>query len=529
MEKNDRSIINERRMVAFFFDSGRIHESFYGEVVFNNFIEGMEIIENSYKIIFSIGDIFDNNIYDDITPFIVRDDICTIKKNKNRYIGTLFVFLLEDIETKIAISIDERLKNVFSAYLGMTSIDIKSTDRRKQFWKSLVRRFNIEGETITCFGSEEEESFGYGLTAKNKGLRVNYDGFPCEYYCEGRDDLFSTRQSSFIKSISALEYLDGQSDSDRGISEMNFSLVKEVGIAGVQVWKSIEDINQVYIPKTGNGYNNIDFIFTSLYQAAQGIERLLKITLELIMYENEDETEKQKIDKLLFSHNHPAMYDFISKKENISLKTNCKRLLNVLSSFYSNARYNRFRHNDNNVLELKILQDFGHDIKESCFDKQIKHIYGKSLGATAQSLYKLIENLSDKLNIYVYELSPTSTANLSLHSYYGEDLYETLKQTELAKKEFLWYLMKDGNKLAAIKMAEDLLPLSFEKCDVAEYAASLIKNKDSCNMLHDFVSASYDDLVEQDKAKWKERIEIIDALVGNPKVVLDEYFGDGEV
>lgn len=52
-----------------------------------------------------------------------------------------------------------------------------------------------------------------------------------------------------IHSVSQLRLVKGKSDSDRGIREMNFSLVKEVEIAGVQIWKAIEDINRVTVQK----------------------------------------------------------------------------------------------------------------------------------------------------------------------------------------------------------------------------------------------------------------------------------------
>lgn len=67
---------------------------------------------------------------------------------------------------------------------------------------------------------------------------------------------------------------------------MNFSLVKEVEIAGVQIWKAIEDINRVYIPKKENAIV-VDYLFTSWYQAAQGIERLFKILIELMYYDDD--------------------------------------------------------------------------------------------------------------------------------------------------------------------------------------------------------------------------------------------------
>lgn len=119
----------------------------------------------------------------------------------------------------------------------MTTIDIQTTDSRKQFWKVLIRDFSVEYKTITYFGCEDEGTSFDVLTAESYGYTVNYDGFPSEWdYCV-RKTMFSTRQSSFIKSIDQLEVIDGKSDSDRGIMEMNFALVKELGISGVEIWK----------------------------------------------------------------------------------------------------------------------------------------------------------------------------------------------------------------------------------------------------------------------------------------------------
>ena len=133
VESNNVNINNEVQFIAFFFDSSKISDSFYGNVIFKNFIEGMEISTNSRKIVFSIGDILNNSIYDDITPFTVRDSMCTIKRSGIHCMGNLFVFLLEDIETQIAIAIDKRLKSNFSAYLGMTWNGNKNLDSFLKF------------------------------------------------------------------------------------------------------------------------------------------------------------------------------------------------------------------------------------------------------------------------------------------------------------------------------------------------------------------------------------------------------------
>ena len=172
--------------------------------------------------------------------------------------------------------------------------------------------------------------------------------------------MFSTRQSSFIKSIDQLEEIDGKGDSDRGIMEMNFALVKELGISGVEIWKAVEDINRVYIAKEGK-FASTDYIFTSLYQASQGFERILKILIELIVYK-ESPVDKEKTDRLLYSHKHMAMYEFISEHASLKLDAKCKAMLSMLEAFYKYARYNRFRYSKNDVLELTLLQNFGRDL-----------------------------------------------------------------------------------------------------------------------------------------------------------------------
>ena len=53
----------------------------------------------------------------------------------------------------------------------MTSIDIQSTDSRKQFWKMLIREFSVEYKTITYFGCESEGTSFDVSTAESYELR----------------------------------------------------------------------------------------------------------------------------------------------------------------------------------------------------------------------------------------------------------------------------------------------------------------------------------------------------------------------
>lgn len=72
-------------MLAFLFDSGRIESSTYGEKVFEYIIKGKEVVNNTSKVVVSVGDILEREIYNDITPFIIKDELCTIGKANDKH------------------------------------------------------------------------------------------------------------------------------------------------------------------------------------------------------------------------------------------------------------------------------------------------------------------------------------------------------------------------------------------------------------------------------------------------------------
>jgi hypothetical protein len=282
---------------------------------------------------------------------------------------------------------------------------------------------------------------------------------------------------------------------------MNFSLVKEVEIAGVLIWKSIEDINKVYLQKKENDVI-VDYLFTSLYQASQGIERLFKILIQLIEYDmNLD--DKKRIEELLLSHNHIGMYQFISEYQDLKFNKNENKFITLISDFYNKIRYHRFRYSENNIPELKLLQNFGNNIKEENFDEEIKHKYGKSLGKISHSLYECISKISRKLHIFVEELYSFSVAKFVFwKNIKNFDLYEILKEIEISKKELIWYLLNID-----VPKNKNINILPFESSDEEYYIKELIYNKNACEGIYSFVSEIYNQLIDEDKKKWKKRLD----------------------
>ena len=92
---------------------------------------------------------------------------------------------------------------------------------------------------------------------------------------------------------------------------------------------------------------------------------------------------------------------------------------------------------------------------------------------------------------------------------YQEDLYSVLEEIELSKKELLWFLIKKGGKLQLKEFGKEYKELSFEEVELQNYLHELISNKNSGEMIYEFVSNEYDEMIAEDKEKWKKRLEFI--------------------
>lgn len=522
----------EYLMVALFFDSGRIEDSFYGATIFEKIVEGNEINNNKRKIVISLGDILDKDSYQDISPYVIKNQYCSIDFEQQDSFTNLkdwpFCWIIEDIERDIIIQIDKRLKKNFGGYLGMSQIDTESTDSRKQFWKFLIRDFSIESKTITVFRMEEH---GFGLfdLAEKYRYKVNFD----ENFDSDFDDdyeLPNTRKSSFIKLYEDLEIKIGKNDSDRGIQEMNFSLVKEVGLAGEFIWKSIEDINKFNFSFIEYFPTDTTILFVTLYQASQGIERLQKIIAQLLVYKKKSSLiEREQVDKLLYSHKHSTLHNWITKQirtDNITKKS--INLLNILQKFYNEARYSRYSATDDKKPELTLFLEFSKSCNKDNFDANVKHEYGKSIYELSAFYYDLIKKLAYELNIFVYELYSQSAAQIVFRSSDTKDLFEDLSRFNKAKKELIYWLQVEGKTILPRESELHIEPLDFDSAMIDEYVNELIKNKNSSFELFDQVSYFYDELVQKDKKLWLQRLDLIDHLIGNSNIFFEDEDNEDE-
>ena len=504
-------------MVAFIFDSGRMGTSMYGKEVFKFMLQGKELTRNSNQMVISHGDLNPKTKYRfvDIEPYIIKDDLCTVDFTQTirekPFKDYPYCWIIEDIEETIAIDLEKRLKKTCEGYIGISRIDINSNDENKQFWKRLIRNFTIYNNKITVFQDPDiEDVFCYEEAAKKLGYFIEYNRedeyIPVE---ESKD-----KKSTYIKSDNDLKIKPQENQSiDRNLLEINFDLRKELQISGALIWQAINDLDKIDF-NIGEDYL-VEFPFFTLYHAAQGLERLQKCIIELICKkEHIKENEKEEVMKLLYSHSHNNLNDWIEAKTNNKFNSNCRNMINILMDFYNNVRYIRYsddKKENRSISEYSLLYKLCSK-KSNNFNKEIKNNFGIYLGSLSKKYYEIYYELCHDLSIFAYELDSYSIANMVYNCSNESNLYVELRQIQQAKKELLFWLMKKGSKYPKYRSIKNKA-LNLDKEDIETYLHELIYNSENCCELGSIVSELYDELCSKDKEKWKKREKLIDYLV----------------
>ncbi|MBQ9107484.1 MAG: hypothetical protein IJY49_01470 [Clostridia bacterium] len=507
----------EQMIVAFIFDSGRMGTSMYGHEVFKCMLQGKELTRNSNKMVISHGDLNPKTMYRfiDIEPYIIKDDLCTVDFTQTirekPFKDYPYCWIIEDVEKTIATDLDKCLKKTCEGYIGLSRIDINSNDEKKQFWKRLIRDFTIYNNKITVFQDPDiEDVFCYEEIAKKLGYFIEYNK-EAEYISveESKD-----KKSTYVKSDNDLKIKRQEKQSiDRNLLEINFDLRKELQISGALIWQSINDIDKIDF-NMGEDYL-VEFPFFTLYHAAQGLERLQKCIIELICKkEHIKENEKEKVMKLLYSHSHDSLNNWIEEKTNNKFNSNCRNMINILMDFYNNVRYIRYsdeKKENRLISEYSLLYKLSPQ-KSNNLNKQIKNNFGIYLGSLSKKYYEIYYELCHDLLIFAYELDSCSSANTVYNHSNEVNLYIKLKQTQQAKKELLFWLMKKGKKYPKYRLIKDKA-LNLDKEEIETYLHDLIYNSENGCGLGSIVGEMYDELCSKNKEKWKKRENLIDYLV----------------
>ena len=505
-------------MGAFIFDSGCLGE-WYGEKVFRMILCGKELLKNRKKIVVSWGDILTSKRYVDLEPYILKDEYCTIDLSElepYRFTDYPYCWVMEDIDKDIADSIDKRLKETVIGYMGFTRIDKSNVFKQKQFWKDMIRSITILKKTITCFQDPKlVGAFPYIETATELGYKVKYD--PVAEYCAVED--LPILQSSFIVSDEDLEKKPSKyADIDRDIWTMNFALRQEMQISGVLLWRAVYDIDKIHFyEEEKDNASLIEYPFLTLYHAAQGIERMQKAIIELICKKNHiAEAEKEIVYKILYKHSHDRLHSWIEEKEKTSVTQNGRKLLDILTRFYNTVRYARYGDESiggNLPTEYTLLLELKNKRTQS-LNGEIKNNFGNYLGEVANSYYKLYCKLCDELGIFAYELECDSDAGIVYyHQDKSKNLYQEFLHRKQAKRELIYWLITQGKNYPKVKYVKEPA-LKFDSALIEEYITELIENPESTQYLFDAVDSLYDELCSENKEQWRERIELIEYIIG---------------
>lgn len=510
-------------VIAFIFDSGRLGDSFYGRVVFEHMLKDKEIASNTKKTVISTGDLSIYRTYIDIEPYLIKDEICTVETEKldktHPFADYPYCWIVEDIDISVAQTIDKRLKDTLPGYIGITKIDPSSENEYKQFWKKLPRTFAISGNKIIVFQNPVLTSpFIFEELSKKLGYEVEYA--PDAEYMPIENS--SVKQTSFV-TCEADRHIKtntrSRSGAERDAMVMNFDLNKELHISGDFIWKSIVDIDHVIFNSDPTDIRCIEHSFFTLYHAAQGIERLQKILIELIAKKHHiTQSEVEEANRVLFTHDHHTLNSWIESKENIKFNSCSKRLFCILQDFYNNYRYKRYADlaDEEQINEFALLKEIDEGFKED-YDLIMKKHFGKIMGTISFEYYKLIDDVCHEIQVFTYEIYAYSNAAIVFYNRNAPNLYVELLNKQNEKKELIYWLLKNGEQYPRLKYLTTKA-LEFDPGMMDEYISDMIYCHDNGESLHGEVDALYDEMCSADKENWKKHREEVN-VIANSNVI----------
>ncbi len=271
----------------------------------------------------------------------------------------------------------------------------------------------------------------------------------------------------------------------------NFELGVELDISGSFIYNGIKIFNDL------DSLNNAAEIFEVLYNISVGLERLLKIAI--ILVEHTDETNFQKFEESLITHNTLGLLDRLSNSIDLNLPAHSKEFLALLSKFYKTYRYNRFSMNsikNSSAEKYDFLKFIEKHLKtnlifqdDSIFIKntdQIKIFLGKVIKKITDKSFLVIRNKAMELNIFTHELRSDSKA---LRVFRGEKLDFIAER--LCKKEMILYLMSNKINSPHLEMLKNYDPLLLESDLTAVFIKCLLSDF-QLQFAKGFIEVGYD-------------------------------------
>lgn len=298
---------------------------------------------------------------------------------------------------------------------------------------------------------------------------------------------------------------------DKVWSYKNFNMGTELDIAGEFIYDGINALNQIGTIEEYAG------LFSFLYHTAVGIERLQKIIV--VLYETVNIENYENFEKELITHSHTKLNKWICKFSDPKLNARENAFLQLLTSFYNSARYDRFNLNSQFAKEKEgfkkfLTSQFADIIEYHPLDSSVilvtpcvKEMLGRVIGSLSKKYYNLVRSGCKEANTFTYEIRTDSKAEKVFLSTYSKHSLQMQKITEsLAFKELLVYLRNTKEKHGLIHYINNIVPLEFDPALVNDYINEISKGTIPQSLIDETETLYIENNYSKDR---EEQIEII--------------------
>lgn len=301
----------------------------------------------------------------------------------------------------------------------------------------------------------------------------------------------------------------------------NFNMGAELDISGEFIYDGIHALNQM------NTADEETRLFSFLYHTSVGIERIQKIII--VLCDTFDLQNYKEFEDSLITHSHTGLQERVFKLTNMKLIARENRFLQMLTSFYNSARYDRFNLNSQYAKGKEFFCDFlvsqipNSQIKYHAFSNEIlitsyvKEILGRIVGSISKKYYELICEKCRETGTYTYELRTDSKAEKIFLSNYKKNSLQMQKNIEnMSVKELLIYLRNSKDKHPFLLYMDEFEHIEFDPAFLNEYISE-ISNGNIPQALVDEVESLY-----EENGCFEHRKDLIEAI-GNPNVDFEQY------
>lgn len=255
----------------------------------------------------------------------------------------------------------------------------------------------------------------------------------------------------------------------------NFALGAELDVSGTFIYNGIKSLHEL------DFLDQAVDIFEVLYNLSVGIERLLKVAVILI--EHDAKTDVEELEESLITHSTIDLANRVQRHVDLGLTDLHREWLSLLSKFYKSYRYGRYtsRAVPNVFEEKRVFQEFL--AKQLQFElendqwaslrntDQIRRFVGKLVKRITDSLFKVVGERADALNIYTTEIRTDSKAIKTFHGKRLDFIDETIK-----KKELLLFLMSPRSDSAHLRLLKSIDALELDSAEVPAYIKALLND-----------------------------------------------------